>query len=142
MQEELIYETEHARFVRLVAVPVQGPSGPGTRDILSYTVKGDQTKESIEEIFTQLFPVLKASAPALFLNDMRELGEMSLATKWYAADCLKKNRPYIERSAVFGASRTLIAAAGAILRVAGRDDIRLFSGRDEALAWLTTLGTP
>lgn len=137
MREELLYETEHARFVRLVDVPVDGPTGNETRDILSYTVIGDQTKETIDEIFIQLYPVLKAAAPALFLNDMNHLGELSLATKWYAANCLKKNRPFIERSAVFGASKKLVAAAGAILRVAGRNDIQLFDRREDALAWLT-----
>ncbi len=79
---------------------------------------------------------LEAEAPVLFLNDMTSMGETSLSTKWYAAERLRTNRPLIRRSAVFGAGANLIAAAGAILRVAGRHDIRLFPTKNEAIAWL------
>ena len=51
---------------------------------------------------------------------------------------MKKNRPYIERSAIYGLAPTLDVAFRVILRASGRDDMRTFPDADSALTWLQT----
>ena len=132
MREEVIWDLPHSKFVRWLDFD----GDHAAKKILVFTSIGDQDVETLAEIFSRLRPVLEAEAPVLYLNDMRRIGESSLSTKWYAAQQLKANRPLIRRSAVFGASTGLVASAGAILRVAGRDDIKLFREQEEAVAWL------
>jgi hypothetical protein len=49
---------------------------------------------------------------------------------------MKKNKPYIEKTAGFGASRTATLAANVVSAMGGRDNISFFRTRDDALAWL------
>lgn len=47
------------------------------------------------------------------------------------------NRPYVLKTAVYGGSPAAQIAAELTLELIGRENLRLFPNRDEALEWLT-----
>lgn len=49
---------------------------------------------------------------------------------------MKSNKPFIQKSAGFGAGSTTTLAANIVASLAGRDDISFFKTRQEAEAWL------
>jgi hypothetical protein len=61
----------------------------------------------------------------------------------YALDALsalvafaRHNKPFVERTASFGGSDKVIMAGEVAIALSGRDNIKLFKRRDDALAWL------
>ncbi len=52
------------------------------------------------------------------------------------SDLLRTNDPYIEKTATFGASRTVRMAQDTLSALSGRQ-MKAFSKKDEALEWLT-----
>lgn len=53
------------------------------------------------------------------------------------AEFAKNNTPYIEKSASFGGSTALRVAGETVSNLAGRDNIKVFATKEEALAWLS-----
>lgn len=56
-------------------------------------------------------------------------------------DYLKKNRPYIRATALYGLAQPLVHLLNSVINLAGRDNIRLFHGEKEAVDWLVAQQT-
>ncbi len=54
---------------------------------------------------------------------------------------MKSNKPFIQKSAGFGAGATTTLAANIVASLAGRDDIYFFKSKEEASAWLSKSDT-
>ena len=53
------------------------------------------------------------------------------------AEYMNENKPYVEKSAAYGAKEMTALAADVVSAMAKRDDIKFFKTREEAFAWLT-----
>ncbi len=55
---------------------------------------------------------------------------------------MKSNKPFIRKSAGYGAGPTTTLAANIVASLAGRDDIYFFKSKEEALTWLSKSDAP
>ncbi len=104
--------------------------------ILECTLRGDLDRDDLVPLFTFLDTYYQTHRDVLFLNDFSQVGDVTLAARWYAAQKVKANRPFIKRSAVFGWPATWRVLGDVFVRVSGRKDVRPFASRDEAVRFL------
>jgi hypothetical protein len=89
-----------------------------------------------DAILDAIQPHLEAHAPARYLVDVSNVRDLSLSERWRLAERMKENRQFIHRTAVLGVNSFLRFPVQVILRVSGRDNVRLFSERPSAERWL------
>jgi len=49
---------------------------------------------------------------------------------------MKENQPYIEKTATFGANFVIKLLEETIITMAGRDNIKVFKNKEDAMKWL------
>ena len=95
-----------------------------------------RSERASDEVLNAIQPHLEANAPVRYLVDVTEVKELTLAERWRLAERMKENRPLIMRTAVLGVHPMLRFPVQVILRVSGRDNVRLFATREDAQRWL------
>lgn len=81
-------------------------------------------------------PHLERLAPVRYMNDASYIQDSDLSVQWHLASYMKKNAPLISKSAVFGLSPVKAFMVRAVIRAAGRDNVRTFDTREECERWL------
>ncbi len=100
------------------------------------TLRGDFTPATVEAYRADALPLMEQLAPLLHLTDVTDVGDGSLSARWALARHVKSQAHLIKRSAVYGVSPTMRLLIGAVLRGAGRRDIKVARDRAEAEAYL------
>jgi hypothetical protein len=103
---------------------------------LFVTVGGDAREEDIEPFFEIFQPLLEELTPVRVLVDATYLRDTTLAVRWGILKRIRANKPFIERSAIFGLTPRLEALLWIVFTLSGRSNIRTFLWRHEAEAWL------
>lgn len=103
-----------------------------------FHVRLARSERDSDDVLDAIQPHLEANAPVRYLVDVTDVKELSLAERWRLAGRMKENRPLIKRSAVLGVRPVLRFPVQVILRVSGRDNVRLFADQREAEEWLLT----
>ena len=71
------------------------------------------------------------------LLDLTEFtGQYTATTLQMLTEFAKGNTPYVEKTASFGGYDSVKAAGEAAAALAGRDNIKLFDSKEEAMSWL------
>ena len=96
----------------------------------------DLASEQADVLFEQIRGVMEANAPVLHLFDGRNLTLDSLALRWKLAQHMKRQRPFIKKSAVVTESATTRTLASVVVRTSGRKNVRFFKSTEEAEQWL------
>ena len=94
------------------------------------------TGDVLDEFMAQARPHLVRLAPVLYLNDATDVQEAPLPLQWRLAQHMKKNAPYIGRSALFGLTPRKAFLVRSIVRASGRDNVRIFDTRADCERWL------
>jgi hypothetical protein len=103
---------------------------------LFVAVGGDAREEDVEPFFEIFQPLVMERNPVRVLVDASLLGETTLKLRWLLLGHLRANKPFIERSAIFGLSSRLETLLWIVFSLSGRSNIRTFMWRHEAEAWL------
>ncbi len=99
-------------------------------------VGGDAREEDVDPFFETFQPLVVERNPARVLVDASRLGETTLKLRWRLLKHLRANKPFVERSAIFGLSPRLETLFWIVFSLSGRSNIRTFMWRHEAEAWL------
>lgn len=89
-----------------------------------------------DDVLDAIQPHLEDHAPVRYLVDVSGVDGLSLAERWRLAERMKENRRHIRKTAVLGVRPLLQFPVRVILRVSGRDNVRLFGDRAQAERWL------
>jgi hypothetical protein len=103
---------------------------------LYLTIGGDAREEDIDELFDVFQPLVEERTPTRILVDASRLSETTLRVRWEVLKRLRGNKPFVERSAIFGLSERLEALLQIVLKLSGRTNIQTYMWRHEAEAWL------
>jgi hypothetical protein len=103
---------------------------------IAVTVGGDAREEDVEPFFEIFQPLMEELAPVRVLVDGTYLRETTLRVRWEILKRLRANKPFIERSAIFGLTPRLETLLWIVFGLSGRSNIRTFLWRHEAKAWL------
>ncbi len=71
-----------------------------------------------------------------FLTDLTQLEVIDTDCMDVYADLLKKDLPFVEKSATFGSSVVILAAFSTLAVISGRPNFRHFATREQAMDWL------
>lgn len=74
----------------------------------------------------------------LTLIDVTKMTQFDLAMINRVRELMEFNKQYATRTAVFGATSWISMVVRSSLALTGRTNMRVFSGREEALEWLTS----
>lgn len=105
-------------------------------DIVVAKLSGEGDTPDVDEYVRALVPILQLRAPARILTDATELEDLTVRARWAYAQRMAEHRKYIAKSAVIGLSPRMDAVIGLLIRASGRSDLRVFSDRSAAVAWL------
>lgn len=103
--------------------------------VMAY-LSGEADTADVEEYVAALVPLLRMRAPASVLTDASELDDVTMRARWVYAQRMTEHRRFIGRSAVVGLSPSMEVATRVMIRASGRDDLRVFPTRAQALGWL------
>jgi hypothetical protein len=90
----------------------------------------------LDEFMGLVRPHLHRLAPVLYLNDATHIQGSHLKAQWRLAEHMKRNAPYIRKSALFGVTPVKAFMVRAVVRAAGRDNVRVFDDRAGCEQWL------
>ncbi len=99
-------------------------------------VGGDAREEDVEPFFEVFQPLVEERTPALILVDATQLKDTTLKLRWEILKRIRANKPFIERSAIFGLSERLETLLWIVFSLSRRTNIRTFLWRHEAETWL------
>lgn len=94
------------------------------------------TVEELEAYMDEQRPHLERLQPVLFLNNATDIQEGPLNLQWRLAQHMKRNAEYIRKSALFGLTPRKAFMVRAVVRAAGRDNVRIFDTRAQCEEWL------
>ena len=106
------------------------------RGIYFVVPRGKFTAATLDEFRADSWPHLERLAPVLYMNDVSQIGDASLSDQWMLAKLMRAQAHLIKRSAVYGVSPAKRIILGAVLRAAGRDNVRVVEGREQAERYL------
>jgi len=104
--------------------------------MLEVVWRGNVTRAHAQVVYDQLWDLLQAHGPVLFLTNALDLDDVDMGARWEVVNRIKKQKPYIDKSAVCGASRLVSWLATSVIKLSGRDDLKTFDTREEAMGWL------
>lgn len=104
--------------------------------VVEVELRGDEATPETEKFFESWQKVIEERAPVKHLLHAGEVELKHLASRWDLARRMKDNRKLIEKSAIVGVAGAKKFVAQVVVKASGRDNVRIFSTRDEALAWL------
>ncbi|MBP6471053.1 MAG: STAS/SEC14 domain-containing protein [Chloroflexi bacterium] len=105
--------------------------------ILHITVSGDFNEDDLDDYLTQLRSYIDPLAEddrLLSFLDASTVGHVSPQVRRAVGDFVKD--PRFGNTAVYGTNRFVKVLIDFVLRASGRDHVRYFTNRDEALIWL------
>ena len=71
------------------------------------------------------------------LVDLKDLGsDYDIGVIKIISSLMKENQPYIEKTATFGANFVIKLLEETIITMAGRDNIKVFKNKEDAMKWL------
>src|SRR5687767_12268593 len=88
--------------------------------------------DTVKQYLSDALPHIERLAPLLQLTDVTHLGQASLAARWALGRHVKSQGHLIKRSAIYGVSPTMRMIVGAVLRAAGRENVRVTASREDA----------
>ena len=123
--------------------------GVGEDKIIYLVLAGDITASipSVSERFDQWASKLRQAMVDVSANnnghvstliDVTQLTQFDLTMINRIRELMEFNKQYATKTAIFGASTWISMVVRSNLALTGRTNMRLFSNRDEAVAWLTT----
>ncbi len=92
----------------------------------------DETTRVVEELFKK-----KRGLIRILLDITDFTGTYSMDAMMVMKQFATHNRPFVYRTGVFGGSDTARVAAEITVALAGRDNIRFFKTRADAMRWLS-----
>ena len=104
--------------------------------VVCVSIAGDAEDQSVQGFLALWQEVIEAHAPCLHLLDASRLELNQLARRWELATRMKNNRALFKKSAVIGLSGPQRVVSHIVIKASGRDNVRIFGDRDEAIAWL------
>lgn len=93
-------------------------------------------RPDVDAILASIQEHLERLAPVYYLVGLSGIQDLSLAERWQIASRMRENRRFIRRSAVYGLTKQLEFAFRVIIRVSGRNDLRVFRSYAPAREWL------
>jgi len=100
-------------------------------------IKQGVTQASVLDAFMdEARPHLQRLQPVLYLNDATDVQDAPLPMQWHLAQHMRRNAPFIAKSAVFGLTPARAFLVRSIVRAAGRDNVRVFPTRAACEGWL------
>lgn len=93
-------------------------------------------RPDVDVILDMIQAHLERFAPVDYLVGLSGVEDLSLSERWRIAARMRTNRAFIRRSALYGLTKQLEFAFRVILRVSGRDDLRVFNSEQAAANWL------
>lgn len=116
----------------------------GEDKIIHLLLDGKLTKEHLAEfqawadkVYETMLRVREETGQNVkFLTNVTHLEALDEEVMKVYADLLKKDTPYVYRSATFGASKDALTWLVAVMTASGRKNFKHFQTREEALAWL------
>ncbi len=103
---------------------------------LHIVAEGELDKGMIERIGPVILAWVTAHPGSRSLLEVRDMNLDDLAARWALAGLMRETKPYTLRTAVLGLSPTIKIVGQIVVRVAGRKNVRFFSDRDAAEAYL------
>lgn len=98
----------------------------------------EEFKKWADEVYETMLRAYKESGDTKvrFLTNATHLEALDEEIMEVYTDLLKKDTPYVHRSATFGASKDSMTWLVAVMTASGRTNFKHFATREEALAWL------
>lgn len=120
-----LLQMQHENLIRLT---VNGKLIAPYKDQLQ--TWADQVYETVQDLYKRTGQKVK------FLTDLTKLEVIDPESMDIYADLLKKDLPFVNRSATFGSSVDILIAFSTLSVVSGRTNFRHFATREEAVDWL------
>jgi len=117
----------------------------GADDVVNVTIGGDLIMENLSQ-FTEWTENLKKTIKETFLKKNKKvlvLADISGLRKYDSevmvqlATTMRENEPYVFRNATYGGSQYVKMAEDVVAALSGRNNLKSFKTREEALNWLT-----
>ena len=106
--------------------------------LLEVVWRGHVRQADAMAVYNCLWELLQTHGPVLFLTNAVDLDDVDMGARWEVVTRIKKQKPYINKSAVCGASSLVSWLAKSVVKLSGRDDLKMFGTREEAMGWLTS----
>jgi len=97
----------------------------------------DELQKWADRVYATVLDLYKHTNQKVnFLTDLTKLEVIVPECMDIYADLLKKDLPFVEKSATFGSSIAILTAFSTLTVVSGRTNFRHFTTREEAMDWL------
>lgn len=118
----------------------------GAGDIAHLTIGGDLSADATDKLNAWMNDVKKVikdlydkkSEQVLCLVDITDLKTYHPDILMTLAGLMKENEPYVLRTATFGGSKSIVMAEDVVIALSGRNNLKAFDSKDEAVSWLRT----
>lgn len=115
----------------------------GAGDIVHLTIAGHLNTDALPDLLEWIQKVKETiknlhakKGPVLCLVDITGMKTYHADILTNFATLMKDNEPYILRTATFGGNVAITMAEDVIIALSGRNNLKAFHTKEEALAWL------